>query len=115
METVVQLFNATTNVIEYLHDVKNAPEDQVRLAEEAASLLALLADLRHRKGVERRLLEQLKRAVEKLARKSKLEIGIKKLGKTLIWPLDKKEISDTLSQIERLKMLVSLTLQNDYL
>lgn len=60
-------------------------------------------------------LDQFKEAMEELARKLKPEAGIKKFGKALTWTLDKNEISNILSKIERLKTLVSLALQKDHL
>ena len=123
--SIVQLIDATTKVIKYLNDVKDAPKDRWTLAREATSLLALLTNLRYgleepkstnplfnvrSLGVEGGAFDQFKEAMEELARKLKPEAGIKKFGKALIWTLDKNEISNILSKIERLKTLVSLAL-----
>ena len=129
--SVVQLIGATTKAIKYLNDVKNAPKVRARLARETISLLGLLMDLRYRVeeakstdpwlsgvhslGVEGGPLEQFKNAMEELADKLKPESGMKMLGKALLWTLDKDEIDSTLSKIERLKTLVSLSLQKDHL
>ena len=129
--SVVQLIDATATAIKYLNDVKDAPKDRATLAREGSSLLALFTDLRYRVeeadstsawfagvrslGVEGGPLDQFKDAMEGLARKLKPEAGIKKFGKTLIWTLDKNEISNILSKIERLKTLVGLALQKDHL
>ncbi|KAH8684491.1 hypothetical protein BGZ60DRAFT_167023 [Tricladium varicosporioides] len=128
--SAVQLVNATTTAIKYLNDVKNAPRDRATLAREGSSLLALLTDLRYRVeeadstsawfvgvrslGIENGPLDQFKDAMENLARKLKPETGINKFGKTLIWTLDKNEISNILSKIQRLNTLVSLALQKDH-
>jgi hypothetical protein len=128
---IVQLIDATAKAVKYLNDAKDAPKDRARLAREAASLLALLTDLRYRVeeakvtdpwftgvrllGVKGGPLEQFKEAIEKLARKLKPESGVKKFGKALLWTLDKDEINNILSEIERLKTLVSLSLQKDHL
>jgi len=126
--SIVQLIDTTTTVIKYLNDVKDAPKDRAILAREGSSLLALFIDLRYRveeadstgawfAGV-RSLggpLDQFKDAMEELARKLKPEAGIKKFGKALIWTLDKNEISNILSKLERLKTLVILALQKDHL
>jgi hypothetical protein len=129
--SIAQLIDATTTAIKYLNDVKDAPKDRATLARESSSILALFTDLRYRVeeaqltdpwftsvrslGGESGPLDQFKEAIEELARKLKPEAGIKKFGKALIWRLDKNEISNVLSKIERLKTLVSLALQNDHL
>jgi hypothetical protein len=46
--SIVQLIDATTTVIKYLNDVKDAPKDRATLAREGSSLLALFTDLRYR-------------------------------------------------------------------
>src|SRR5438046_7959257 len=99
--SIVQLIDATTKIIKYLNDVKDAPKDRARLARETTSLLALLTDLRYRVdeakstdpwftgvrslGVERGPLEQFKEAMEELARKLKPESGVKMFSKALRW------------------------------
>jgi hypothetical protein len=129
--SIVQLIDATTTAVKYLNDVKDAPKDRATLAREGSSLLALFTDLRYRVeeadstgawfagvrslGVEGGPLDQFKDAMEGLARKLKPEARIKKFSKALCWTLDKNEISNILSKIERLKTLVSLALQKDHL
>ena len=129
--SIVQLINTTMTAIKYLNDVKDAPKDRSRLALEATSLLMLLTDLRYRVeevgasdlrltavaslGVEKGPLEQFKDAMETLIRKLKPKTGMEKLGMALLWSLDKKEIDDLLSKIERLKSLIGLALQSDHL
>lgn len=44
--SIVQLIDATTTVIKYLNDVKDAPKDRATLAREGSGLLALFTDLR---------------------------------------------------------------------
>jgi hypothetical protein len=129
--SIIQLINITMTAIKYLNDVKDAPKDRSRLALEATSLLVLLTDLRYRVeevratdpwltavaslGVEKGPLEQFRDAIETLTRKLKPKTGKKKLGMALLWSLDKKEIDDILSKIERLKPLIGLALQSDHL
>ena len=128
---IVQLIDTTTKVIKYINDVKDAPRDRARLALEAASLLALLTDLKYRLeetkstdpwftgicslGVEGGPLEQFNEAIDDLARKLKPEKSLKKLTKAVFWPLDKNEINNILTKIERLKTFVGLALQKDHL
>jgi hypothetical protein len=60
-------------------------------------------------------MDQFKEAMEELAAKLQPVTGIKKIGKTLHWTLDKNKISDILAEIERLKTLVILALDKDHL
>jgi hypothetical protein len=129
--SIVQLIDSTTKVVKYLNDVRDAPKDRARLAQEAASLLALLTSLRYRveesnptdswfSGVRSLggpggLLEQFREAMEKLATRLRPDSGIKKVGKALFWTLEKDEINAILFKIERIKTLVGLALQNDQL
>lgn len=126
--SIVQLIDATTKTIRYLNDVKDAPKERSRLALEATRLLVLLTDLRYKVDEARATnplltavaslrepLEQFKEAIETLKRKLKPKAGLGKLGTALLWSLDKKEIDDILSQIERLKSLIGLALQRDQL
>src|ERR1700753_4149951 len=46
--TLVQLIDATTKVLGYLNDIKNAPKARAHVAQEASLLLALLTSLRFR-------------------------------------------------------------------
>ncbi|RWA06648.1 hypothetical protein EKO27_g8459 [Xylaria grammica] len=129
--SIVQLIKTTAQVIEYVNDVKNAPTERAQLARHASSLLALLNDLRyrveeaksspepwllsHRKlDVEQGPLDQLRDQMERLATKLKPSTRhLKTMRKALTWTLDKNEIEAVLTQIERVKALVTLALQND--
>jgi hypothetical protein len=129
--SIVQLIDTTIKVIGYLNDVKDAPKDRATLARESTSLLTLFTDLRYwveettetdpwftnirSLGVKGGPLDLFKEAMEGLVTKLKPEAGIKKFGRALIWTLDKNDISNILSKIERLKTLISLTLQKDHL
>lgn len=129
--SIIQLIDVTAQTIKYLNDIKEAPKDRGRLARETTSLLGLLTDLRYRVeeaksaepwftsvralGVEGGPLSQFYEAMETLVGKLRLERGLKKLGKALVWTLEKNDVLEILSKIERLKTLVSLALQNDHL
>jgi hypothetical protein len=60
-------------------------------------------------------LEQFNEAIDDLARKLKPEKSLKKLTKAVFWSLDKNEINNILTKIERLKTFVDLALQKDHL
>jgi hypothetical protein len=129
--SIIQLIDVTASTLKYLNDVKEAPKDRARLARETASLLALLTDLRYRVeeatpsepwfnsiralGIDGGPLSQFREAMEALAKKLKPESGLKKFGKALLWTVEKDDILEILSRIERLKTLVSCALQNDHL
>ncbi|KIW35343.1 uncharacterized protein PV07_02044 [Cladophialophora immunda] len=129
LASIIQLIDATAKAVKYLNDVKNAPKERARLAREATNLLALLTDLRYRVedakstdpwfagvrslGVKGGPLEQFDEAITALTRKLNPEKGVKKAGKSLLWTLNKKEIDRIFDEIERLKTLVSLSLQGD--
>jgi len=125
---LIQLIDATMKVIvgsiDYLKDVKGAAKDREVLSHEAASLYLLLTNLRFRvegSGSANSFsnvcgpLTQIKTEMEDLAVRLKPESGIRGLGKTLVWTLDKNEIKKILSKIERLKAQINLALQSDHL
>lgn len=128
--SIAQLIEATTKAIKYLNNVKDAPKDRAKLVQEASSLLALLTNLKYTlEGANtieswlgpvpsqglKDVLDRLQRLLGELAKKLKPERRMKELGKRFLWTLDKKEILETLGEIERVKSLVGLTLQRDHM
>jgi len=121
----------TKKPLRHPSDVKGTPKDRARLAREITSLLALMTDLRYcveeatssepwftsvrALGVEGGPLSQFHEAIEILAAKLKPESGLKGFGKALVWTLEKNDVLEILSRIERLKTLITLALQNDHL
>ena len=128
--SIAQLIGVTTKTIKYLNNVKDAPKDRAKLLKEASSLLSLLINLNctleganpteswlgtaQSQGLKD-VLDLLRRSLEELAKKLKPEHGMKSLGRRLVWPLDKKEIMETLAKIERVKSLVELALQREHM
>lgn len=128
---VVQIIEALLKVVGYINDVKEAPKDRARLARECASLLAFLTDFRYK--VEESStddpwyssvqllaatdgpLEQFRDELEELMRRLKPQTGLRKFGKALVWTLDQYYINNTISRIERLKALISVSRQEDHL
>lgn len=112
--SIVQVISSTTTVIQYLNDVRKATSDRARLSQEATNLLSLLILMRsvveeentedpwfahiRSLGVVNGPVDQVKHAMEDLARKLHPEPGMKRLGHNLIWTLDKKECSETLAK-----------------
>jgi len=130
---IVSLIEATTKIISYVNDIKSAPTERAQFARHASSLLALLTDLRYRVeesashsapwfaslrglGVEGGPLDQLHQQMGRLATKLEPSSGrLEKIGNALKWTIDKKDTEETLVQIERVKSLVMVALQNDQL
>jgi hypothetical protein len=125
---VLQLVGTITS---YLIDVRDAAEDRIIFAMELSALNSLLTVLQTRVqesksghpwlstvqalGVKNGPLDQLHSDLARLASKLKPVKGVKKVGSMLTWRLDKMEVLNTLSKIERLKTLISFALSNDLL
>jgi hypothetical protein len=124
--TVIQL---TTTVLQYIHSVKNASEEQTRIRNEISSagfLLHMLKDRAENARSEETLsivkslnvpsgpLEQFKAALERLTARLAPVQGLKAVGKAVTWPFKKAEVRAILSTIERQKSLFDLALQNDH-
>ncbi|OAP57703.1 hypothetical protein AYL99_08441 [Fonsecaea erecta] len=117
------LIETTVQIIGYVNDVKDAPSERAQFARHASSLLAMLTDLRYRVeesqstsdawfratrslGTEGGPLDQLRDQLERLATKFEPpRRRLQKVGRALIWTLDKKEIEEVLRQIEQVKTL----------
>lgn len=130
---IIQLIDATTKAIKYANDIKDAPRERADFARHASSLLSLVIDLRYQvdeakscsdpwfaslRGLDAEAgpLAQLTDQMGRLATKLKPHEGsLKAISRTLVWTLDKKEIEGVLGQIERVKSLITLALQNDHL
>jgi len=129
--SIVSLIEVTTKVVKYLDDVKDAPKERAELASEANILLGLLHSLKNRVDqanltdpwfvglqsldVPGGLLHQYKESMHKLAKKLEPAHGVKKVGKALVWAIDKQEVKEVLTKIERLKTTIGLELQKDHL
>lgn len=129
--TLAQLNDATTKVLRYLNDVKNAPKARAQVAQEASLLLALLTSFRYRLedtnakdpwvqgvmtlGIASGPLDQFREALEALAGKLQSSGTAKSVGKALSWHFEKKEVDEFLNRMERLKSFIALALQGDIL
>ena len=58
-------------------------------------------------------LDRYKSALEKLVGKIMPGHGLRKIGQALVWKFTKEDVSDLLSQIERVKSLVDIALGLD--
>ena len=129
--SVLQLIGVAGKAIKYINDIKNAPRERFRVAQELNSLYGILIELESRvdeaktNGDDKWLrglnsltvkfgpIEQVGAALNSIVDKIKLASKIKTVGKTLIWPFAKKEIAEILEQIERQKSTINFTLQGD--
>lgn len=129
--SVVQLIEAIAKTVSYIKDIKNGSKERARTLQEAASLLGLLTTLKYKVeyadttdswfvhvrslGGPGGPLEQFKQRLEELAKKLKPETGLRSIGKNLTWGLDKNQVKEILTMIERLKTLIGVALQEDNL
>ena len=128
---IVQIIDSVVKIVGYINDVKDAPKDRARLAQESVSLLAFLTDFRIKVedsstddpwfasvrslGGPDGPLERFRDDMDELARKLKPQSGLRKFGRSLVWTLDKTDINNIILRIERLKVLVGLSRQEDHL
>jgi hypothetical protein len=129
--SVGQIIDLTFKVAQYLKDVQTASAGRRKLAIEVAGLLSLLYRLQDRMEeadvtepwfqslrsltIQDGALDQFKATMEKLANKLQPAGTMKRIGRVLVWTLDKKETDDMLSKIDRLKKDVMISLQIDQL
>jgi hypothetical protein len=129
--SIAALIGTTAQILVYLNSVKTASKERAKLALEATNLMALLTSMRYKAeeaeqeknvwynsvrsllGGANGPLDQFRSALEELAGKLDPATGLKKISRTLIWTLDKKECIDILAKIERLKTLIGLASQED--
>ncbi|KAL8746242.1 MAG: hypothetical protein Q9184_007773 [Pyrenodesmia sp. 2 TL-2023] len=113
-----QLIEITAKTIKYLNSVKDASKDRLNVARETSGLLPLLWDLRSRvdankneewsrcirfRAAEHGPIDQLREALEQLAKKLKPKKGLKDALRTFVWTLDKAYTQEILGKIERVK------------
>lgn len=131
--SITALLQLTSKVVKYVNDVKGAAEDRGRILSELASVnntLFVLQDHADRAkqqddqwsstfqslNVPEGPLEQFRRALERLSSKlAPPATPLKKLGKVMIWPFEKKEVKEILASIERQKALLIFARQNDHM
>ncbi|KAL8918574.1 MAG: hypothetical protein Q9172_005364 [Xanthocarpia lactea] len=127
--SIVQLVNVTAKTIKYLNSVKHASEERTGLLREASSLLPVLLSLQTQvdlaKGpepwfqnlraltVDNGPLDQLKNALEHLAKKLKPKMGVKDITRAFVWTLEKDFSLEVFQTIQRVKSSISLALEGD--
>ncbi len=128
---IVTLISTTTSVIEYLNATKDAPKESKGFLHEVLSLVVILDTLRSKvrnadpaapwvrqvcllaaKGDP---LDQFKEAIDQLEKKLKTGTKVQMFGRALVWPLARKDISELLLKVERLKSTIEIALHHDNL
>ena len=128
---IVTIIGTMLKTIEYLNGIKRAPEDWAKLSQECVGLLAVLTTLNHRQvdlessqescesldllEAENGPFRQLDSELSELMKKLKLFSEEKKLYRNVRWTLDKDKRASLLGRIERLKTLVGLVLQGQFM
>jgi hypothetical protein len=129
--SVVAVLQLTTEVIQYLADVKDAPKECQQCVIEVSSLLNLLISLRYRAehaqigdpwfeqllklNIEDGPLDQYKQALEQLYSRVENRDGVREVKRRLLWKFSRKEVATILARMERLKSLVSIALEMDHM
>ena len=128
--SIIAILQLSASVIGFINDVKGYDDDRTRIPAEIAStqgFLYILKDKAERApceefwGTMRSLnlpngpLEQFKLALERLESKLQPDKGLKKIRKALTWPLQKGEVQDILSTIERQKSIFLLAITNNHM
>lgn len=129
--SVIAVLQLSAKVLSYLNDVKDSSKDRMQCAIEASNLHSLLLALRFRLeggdgtrewytavrslAVENGPLDQFKQALETLCHKMTDGGRLQKAGEALLWKFKKEEITKILTQMERLKSLIGIALENDHL
>lgn len=131
--SIIAVLQLTGTVIGYIKNATGASEDRRLLVLEirsVAHLIDFLSDLveqAHEQGDNKWSatlnsldgtdgpLKQFEVFLKRLQSKLEPVEGIKKFGKAMSWPFQKKDVSDILLALERYKTLFTLARQNDHM
>ncbi|KAM0229945.1 hypothetical protein ACHAPO_009667 [Fusarium lateritium] len=132
--SVIALLQLAATATQYLKDVKHGSADRLRLRDELRSTTCLLEMLKDRiedddetsetdqplKPASIRALAEpdgplslFKRVLEDIVTKLEPQARLRRLAKPFTWPFDKKDITELLTCLERLKSHFNLVIQND--
>jgi hypothetical protein len=128
---VIAVLQLTREVIDYLHDVKNAPKECRKCIVQAASLQSLLTEFRiHLEdatstdpwydsaqllAVKNGPLDQYEHALKQLLSQVESRDGVDKAMKRLLWKFSKADVEGILQRMERLKSFLCIAVQLDHL
>ena len=129
--SVITILELSFKVVGYLHNVKNASKDHVECFVETSNLCSLLFSLiSHLEGedttkpwytavrgltVTNGPLDQFRQGMGILQANMTDGGRLEKASKALVWKFKKDEIKEILGRMDRLKQLVMIALQRDYL
>ena len=129
--SLLTTISTITSVIEYLSAVKKQPDESKGFLHEMLGLVVILDKLRARVhdtdpsapwaqqvgllAAKEGPLDQFKSTIDQLKKKLKVDTKVQTFGKVLIWPLSKKEVSELLLKVERLKSTIEIALHHDQL
>jgi len=123
--SIYNLLELSERVITYIKDAKGANEERKTLINELASTKVVLSELESKADTDewRSTMEalmtkngprdQFKSVLERLGKK--LDADGRRVVKSLTWHFAKEEIKEILSQIERVKSLFVLALENQHM
>lgn len=132
---VLAVLKLTAVATQYIKEVKQASSDRLRLRDELRSATCLLEMLRDRledsedaEGSDAETLKPLsiasleggdgplelfKRVLEDIINKLTPQNRLSRAAQSLTWPFNKKEVTELISTLERLKSHFTLVMQND--
>ena len=129
--SIITLISKTTSVVEYLNATKDAPKESKGFLHEVLSLVIILDALRSKVrdadpaapwvtqvcllAAEGGPLDQFEKVIDQLERKLKTGTKVQMFGRALVWPLARKDISELLVKVERLKRTIEIALHHDHL
>lgn len=129
--SIITIIKLTTDLTNYLNDVRQATSEQKKVAVEASNLYSLLLNLRFRVeeaqsddpwfnevkllGADNGPLAQFKHILERLVEQITTSRTRDRVKSALTWKWAKSEVDEALKQMERLKTLINISLNNDTL
>jgi hypothetical protein len=129
--SVIAVLQLTSEVIKYLDDAMNAPKERARLVTEASNLYGLLMNLKYRLDEGRSNepwynatkslavpggpFDQYMAVLDELRSKIVISSGAGKVAHALAWKFNKADVDRMLSRMERLKVLIQISLEMDHL
>ncbi|CAG7560658.1 unnamed protein product [Fusarium equiseti] len=129
--SVIAVLQLAVTATKYLKDVKNGSADRLRLRDELRSTVCLVEMLKDRvediddeSETEETLqpasmkalvgpLSMFEQVLQDIVTKLEPQARLRRLVKPIPWPFDKKDISEMLACLERLKSHFNLIIQND--